>query len=182
MLLFGLHTSRILQLTTNNVSSTGQKTTLTIGAHHIELPPKVAEVIAQQRHHATTAYQASPPRATPWLFPGALATQPIHPAHMCTLLARHGIDAGEGRHAALVDLAADLPAPVLASLIGVNITTALNWSQRAQRDWSTYLAARNNEMNTPHQNARPPTCPTPLTTSTHPHADASLQENSTPTE
>ena len=68
---------------------------------------------------------------------------------MCNLLARNSIDAGEGRYAALVDLAADLPAPVLASLIGVDITTALNWSQRAQRDWSNCPAARNKEMNTP---------------------------------
>jgi hypothetical protein len=57
-----------------------------------------------------------------------------------------GVDARDGRHAALVDLAAALPPPVLASLLGVSITTAIAWSHRAQTDWSTYLAARQHEQ------------------------------------
>jgi hypothetical protein len=39
-----------------------------------------------------------------------------------------------------------LPPPVLASLLGVHITTALAWSHRAQRDWSAYLANRATEQ------------------------------------
>jgi hypothetical protein len=42
------------------------------------------------------------------------------------------IDAQHGRHATLVDLAAALPPPVLASLLGVHIPTAINWSHRVQ--------------------------------------------------
>jgi hypothetical protein len=33
-----------------------------------------------------------------------------------------------------MDEAAALPAPVLAALLGVHITTAIAWSHRAQRD------------------------------------------------
>src|SRR5205814_9133578 len=103
------------------------------------------DFVRQQLDHATTAGPVNAPEATPWLFPGKLRVAPIHPAHMCKLLAQHGVDAGEGRHAALVDLAADLPAPVLAALPGIDITTALAWNARAQRDWSIYLAARRTE-------------------------------------
>jgi hypothetical protein len=59
------------------------------------------------------------------------------------------IDARQGRHAALLNLAAALPPPVLASLLGVHINTAIAWSHRAQQDWSVYLAARQHEQHNP---------------------------------
>lgn len=51
-----------------------------------------------------------------------------------------------GPRATLVDLAAALSPPVLDTLLGVRITTAIAWSHRAQQDWSTYLAAATNEQ------------------------------------
>jgi hypothetical protein len=36
----------------------------------------------------------------------------------------HGIDAGSTRNTALLTLAADLPAPVLADLLGLHVDTA----------------------------------------------------------
>jgi hypothetical protein len=86
------------------------------------------------------------PETPRWIFPGHLRVHPISPTHMSNLPARWDIDTNEGRHAALVDLAADLPPPVLASMLGVHITTALRWAARAQRDWSTYLAERAHEQ------------------------------------
>jgi len=147
-LLLGVTTSRILRLTVNDVTVSGTAVSLTLGRHPIELPPRVADLVLQQVDNTTAAGQANAPEVTPWLFPGSLRVEPMHPAHMCNLLARNDIDAGEGRHAALVDLAADLPASVLAPLLGIDITTALAWNARAQADWSTYVAARRTEANT----------------------------------
>jgi hypothetical protein len=45
------------------------------------------------------------------------------------------------RNAALIALAADLPTTVVSDLLGLNITTAVNWTRRAGRDWHSYLAA-----------------------------------------
>lgn len=36
----------------------------------------------------------------------------------------------------------DLPAAVLADLLGIHITTAVRWSKLVKRDWASYLAAR----------------------------------------
>lgn len=58
------------------------------------------------------------------------------------MLGRHGIPARASRNTALITLAADLTAPVLASLIGIAPATADGWSRWAQIDWSSYLAAR----------------------------------------
>ncbi|MQP33538.1 hypothetical protein GEO20_16375 [Rhodococcus erythropolis] len=46
------------------------------------------------------------------------------------------------RGAALCALAADLPAPVLADLLGVSVAAAARWSALAGRDHLHYLAAR----------------------------------------
>ena len=39
-------------------------------------------------------------------------------------------------------LAADLPAAIIADLLGMHINTAIRWVRYAGRDWADYLAAR----------------------------------------
>lgn len=53
-----------------------------------------------------------------------------------------GIFTRPARGAALCALAADLPAPVLADLLGVSVAAATRWSALAGRDHLDYLAAR----------------------------------------
>ncbi|HZD02452.1 MAG TPA: hypothetical protein VFA46_20365 [Actinomycetes bacterium] len=38
--------------------------------------------------------------------------------------------------------AADLPATILADLLGMHVHTAVRWVTYARRDWADYLAAR----------------------------------------
>ncbi|MEV0228728.1 hypothetical protein [Nonomuraea sp. NPDC050786] len=56
-----------------------------------------------------------------------------------------GLPAQLVRNAALLSLAADLPASVLSTLLGISITSALQWTRRAARDWNAYLVTRTNE-------------------------------------
>jgi hypothetical protein len=39
-------------------------------------------------------------------------------------------------------LAADLPAAIIADLLGMHINTAIRWVRYAGRDWADYLATR----------------------------------------
>jgi len=41
-------------------------------------------------------------------------------------------------------LAQDLPAAVLARLVGPHVTTTAAWSRELKRDWTAYLATRAN--------------------------------------
>ena len=59
-----------------------------------------------------------------------------HPA------ALHGINVRIARNGALAALAADLPAAVLADLLGMHINTAVRWVKYVGRDWADYIAAR----------------------------------------
>jgi hypothetical protein len=49
----------------------------------------------------------------------------------------------------MITLAADLPASVLADLLGIHEVTATRWAHRTKRDWHTYLAQRRLDTNDP---------------------------------
>lgn len=61
---------------------------------------------------------------SPWLFPGRQPDRGLHPTSLSRRLAALGIDARADRNTALLQLAADLPIPVLADLLGLHIGTA----------------------------------------------------------
>ena len=63
------------------------------------------------------------------------------PGGLVTQLNRHGLHARPARNTALITLAADLPAAVLADLIGMHPATAVRWARLSSSDWSAYLAA-----------------------------------------
>ena len=143
ILLFGLHAQRIRHLTTDHVILRDNSTYLTAGRHPILLPPRLAAILTQ------LAAQPPPqlmiphgPTAPRWLFPGRIPGQPIHTRSLTSRLSRHGISARPARNGALIALAADLPAAILADLLGMHVSTAVRWVTYARRDWATYLAIR----------------------------------------
>jgi len=82
-----------------------------------------------------------------WLFPGRRPGTHKHAAGFSDVLNTHGIEVRPSRTAALLNLAEHLPAAILADAIGMNTRTALRWSKLVQRDWTDYLAIRNEEVN-----------------------------------
>ena len=77
---------------------------------------------------------------TRWVFPGHLPRRPITAAQLGNRLATFGIDARSARRAAQLQLAAEVPAVVLAEMLGVAITTAVDWVHAAGGDWANYAA------------------------------------------
>jgi hypothetical protein len=68
--------------------------------------------------------------------------QPIDNHSLTSRLNRHGISARAARNGALAALAADLPAAIMADLLGMHVNTAVRWVTYARRDWAGYLAIR----------------------------------------
>jgi hypothetical protein len=144
-LLFGLPTERIRHLTADQLSRQGNHTYLTAGRRPALLPPRLANLLHDlatkpepQRRLAVHADR----RAAQWLFPGLVPGQPIANHALTTRLARHDINVRIARNGALAALAADLPAAVLADLLGMHINTAVRWVNYVGRDWADYIAAR----------------------------------------
>lgn len=146
VLLFGLTATRVTRLTTADVQSRGGRTYIAVGTSPLLLPDSIATLITDLAKAATNH---RPPvvgnRAStnPWLFPGALSDRHMQPATLASRIrAEFDLKVRPARNAALCDLAQDMPASVLADLLGLQIEAALRWTALVKTDWSAYLAAR----------------------------------------
>ena len=54
--------------------------------------------------------------------------------------ANSGIQPGQARSTALFQLATELPAALLARMLGIHISVAVAWQRAAAGDWATYAA------------------------------------------
>jgi hypothetical protein len=143
LLLYGQFTTRLARMTAGHLHHDGHDTYLQIGTTPVLLPPKAAAVICAQRDAipARANYQQPAGDARP-LFPGRLPGQPVRSEVLARRLRQHGIAPRQSRNAALAAWAAELPAPILADILGLNVGTAEAWAQRTRHDWTAYLAER----------------------------------------
>jgi integrase len=141
--LFGIAIARVVGLTVDHISQRDGATYLTVDQHPVLVPPSLAALLhAAAQARSRSALGRSLPRVR-WLFPGSgNPGRPMAAGTLSRRLLEHGIDARSTRNAALLTLAADLPAPVLADLLGLHVDTASRWVTYAKQDWSAYLAAR----------------------------------------
>jgi hypothetical protein len=116
---------------------------LAIDGHRLMLPTRLAHLVRQLRDQDEPRWTLGR-MGTPasWLFPGQSPARPAVDILLGVRLHRYGIDAHAGRNTARHALAAELPASVLADLIGISISTAERWSQWAKRDWAAYVGQR----------------------------------------
>jgi hypothetical protein len=148
-LLFGLPSERIRNLTADQVALKDQHTYLAAGRHPILLPPRLAGLLQRLATRPRERLMISHDRRGPrLLFPGRVPGQPIASHALTTRLNRHGISVRPARNGALAALAADLPAAILADLLGMHVNTAVRWVTYARRDWADYLAARAEDQKT----------------------------------
>jgi hypothetical protein len=143
VLLFGQHVSRVCDLAVDHVTALGGTVMITLDRCPVPLPVPLAALTLQLR--ARSAALPGRPAGTwtsPPLFPGRPSGHPVSAVVLRRRLAAYGIKARPARNTALAQFAADLPAAVLADVLGLHINTAIQWSRMAQRDWSLYLQAR----------------------------------------
>ena len=140
LLLYGQPLSRIAVITTSQVTRRDSEMHIQLGRHDAPLPGPLAAATQQLITEGRSYRGIGSPPATTWLFPGHLPGRPITPAQLGIRLRAIGIYAQTGRRAALLSLASQLPAAVLADLLGLHETTAARWMHQAGGDWSRYAA------------------------------------------
>jgi len=141
VLLYGQIPTRIVELTTAHLSTdTRGDSFLRLHDRPVLLATLITELIDRpgQRRSVALAPSTAPAR----LFPGRRPGSHLDPGRLALLLRTAGFTVRSARGAALVALAVDLPAPVLADLLGIFIGAATRWSALAARDHADYLAAR----------------------------------------
>jgi hypothetical protein len=140
LLFYAQRIAAITKLTTSDVRDDGTTVAITLGKAPIVLPPPldglVRELAAARRGHAVIGR----PAAIPWLFAGGRPGQPITDEALGTRLKNVGLNPHLDRSTALFALAAELPAAILARMLGIHISVAVQWQRAAAGDWLGYAA------------------------------------------
>jgi hypothetical protein len=132
--------TRIVTLTTSQVTTANGRVSLQVGAKPLHLPPPLdtltTELVLNRHGQAVIGHTDD----TPWLFPGALPGRHLSAARLGDRLKDLGIQTRAARNAALIDLAAQLPAAALAQLLGIHAITATGWTRAAGNTSPAYAA------------------------------------------
>lgn len=139
LLLYGRPFTHIAALKTTavGVDQDGQ-TTLQLGRGAIPLPEPLGALGLALRHQRVQQLGAEG-----WLFRGRHAGAHITADSLRCRLKRYGIERStEGRHGALLALAARLPAPILAERIGIHQAPAAQWVRLAGATYAEYVQVR----------------------------------------
>ena len=130
-------------MTTDQITINDDKTTVRFARHDVDIPEPLASLVANIAATGRSDHVGigNPTTSTRWLFPGHLPGRPITASRLGARLGPLGIDARAARRAALIQLAAQLPAPVLADSLGITTATATDWVRAAGGDWAIYAAA-----------------------------------------
>ncbi|MBV9161955.1 MAG: hypothetical protein JO281_10490 [Pseudonocardiales bacterium] len=140
ILLYAQKTATISRMTTGHIETADHTVQLRLGSAPITLPGPLADLalqlMAEHHGHATTG--ANTP--SPWLFPGGQPGRPISAGHLGQRLKALGIHPGQARSTALFQLATELPAAILARMLGIHINVAVAWQRASSGDWMTYAA------------------------------------------
>lgn len=155
VLLYAQTPAAISRLTLEHVETAGHTVHLRLGREPVALPEPLACLItgllARRRGHAALGDQGT----SPWLFPGGRPGQPISAYQLAERLRQLGLRPAQSRTTALFGLATELPAAVLARLLGTHIKVAVEWQHASAGDWTTYAADYSRRKPTPAEDAEP---------------------------
>ena len=137
VLLYGQPLARIAR---SQIIRSPHQAQLLLGTVPLDLPEPLGELVRQllDRPHGRAATGRTADQ--PWAFPGGAPGHPLSTAQLKVRLARLGIHGRSGRNTALMDLAAKLPPVALARLLGISISTAGAWADRACGSSAAYAA------------------------------------------
>jgi hypothetical protein len=140
VLLYAQTAASISRLTLDHIQATDEHVHLRLGPEPVLLPEPLAGLVRRviDTRHGHAAVAGHTP--SPWLFPGGQPGHPITANRMTERLRQLGIHSGQARSTAMFQLAADLPAALLARTLGIHIGAAVAWQRACAGDWTTYAA------------------------------------------
>lgn len=140
LLLYAQRPATISRLSLDDIDIKNDTVALRLGSIPVVLPEPLAtltrELAITRRGHAVLGAQGG----SRWLFPGGQPGRPISAARLDHRLRKIGLHPAQARSTALVQLATELPAAVLARTLGIHIKVAVRWQQASSGDWTNYAA------------------------------------------
>jgi hypothetical protein len=140
--LYAQPVARIARLRRNDITERQHQLFLRLRHELVLRPAPLDGLLRELPARRQVGASGTVPAAAQWLFPGRHASEPQHPEHIRRRLARLGVDCRANRNAALLQLATELPAAVLADMLGITANTAVRWIKAAGGDWANCAAQR----------------------------------------
>lgn len=132
--------STISQLTVEDVDFTGETVAITFGPSPVILPMPLDALVRELIETRRGKAKIGTPDDVPWLFPGGQPGRPLSDSQVGLRLHKIGIRPQQDRSTALFTLAAELPAAILARMLGIHIQVAVQWQKASAGDWAAYAA------------------------------------------
>jgi len=155
VLLYAQTPATISHLTLEDVQANGTNVRLRLGREPIVLPEPLASLILQlvaSRHgHSALGDQGT----SSWLFPGGQPGRPLSGYQLGERLRQLGLRPGQARSTALFQLATELPAALLARMLGIHIAVAVAWQRASSGDWTGYAATYSSRQRPTAQPIKP---------------------------
>ncbi len=164
VVLYAQPITRVVGLTTAHLQAADGRVTVALGPDRLELPEPFATLIAKLPHRRRVGTAAHLPNQ--WLFPSTRAGKHATPGAVANRLRRIGVTGRAMSHAALMQLAAEIPPGMLAGILGIHPTTAVKWTKLAGGDWTRY-AGGTSRPNTESSALRPSRQPRAMITPGH---------------
>ena len=144
VLLYGQDLSRISRLRRADVTTDPDDVNvrLQLGTDAIRIGEPLATLLRRLPIATSVGTARALPAAEQWLFPGRRPVRAARPTTLANRLRRLAVEPRAARNSALLHLAEQLPARVLADLLGLHIGTAERWSATAGTRWMGYAAIR----------------------------------------
>jgi len=138
LLLYAQPLTRTAALKTTDIAITPDgQITITVARGAVPLPEPLGSLAHALRYERLAATGADG-----WLLPGLKTGTHITAERLRERLKRYGITSRPSRHAALLALAARLPAPILAERLGFHQARAAQWARAAGATYSDYVGLR----------------------------------------
>lgn len=141
MLMFGVRAAKIVQLRAEDVTVTDQAVVVRLGQEPLVLPAELAPAAAGAASNRTVPRMFVESIEQEWVYPGTRAGHHMAPDTLNTRLRAAGIPPRLARTGALIALAQELPPVVLSRLTGLDISSAIAWSNAIGANSTAYAAA-----------------------------------------
>lgn len=140
VLLLAQPVTRICALRLADIHSVNSEVRVQLGDDPVALPEPIAALLTALISGRSNMATAANP-TSPWLFPGQAPGQHLRPEQLSHRLVRLGVTTA-GRQAAMRQLVADVPAPLLAKAIGYHPQTTARRAAEQGTDWAAYAALK----------------------------------------
>ncbi|MDJ0463006.1 hypothetical protein [Streptomyces sp. H27-C3] len=140
LILYAQKIATISQLTVDDVHINNDTVSITFGTSPVVLPSPLASLVLDLIAIRRGKAKIGTPDDVPWLFPGGRPGHPLGDDRIGQRLHKIGIQPRQDRSTALFTLATEVPAAILARMLGVHIKVAVQWQQASAGDWASYAA------------------------------------------